>query len=98
MMVLLFLTVKIKQLMNIAALVNRSHPVSSKTKNYQQLYEELKENTATFIKLVEAELSKVLTQHKKEKAWLEKENYQLRELLKEKGQPSPKEQLTPRKQ
>ncbi len=60
--------------MNIAALVNRSHPVNSKNKNYQELYEELKRNTSTFIKLVEAELSKVLLQHKKEKAWLENEN------------------------
>lgn len=56
--------------MNIAELVNRSHPVTSKGKNYQEMYEELKKNTSIFIKLVEAELSKVLLQHKKEKAWL----------------------------
>lgn len=56
--------------MNIAALVNRSHGVNTKGKDYQELYEELKRNTSTFIKLVEIELSKVLAQHKKEKAWL----------------------------
>jgi hypothetical protein len=56
--------------MNITALAQRSLSSAPKATDYKELYEETKRNTATFIKLVEEELSKILNQHKKEKAWL----------------------------
>lgn len=58
--------------MNLTAMAQRSLSVSPKAKDYKELYEETKRNTATFIKLVEEELNKILNQHKKEKAWMEK--------------------------
>jgi len=51
--------------MDIQSLVTRTFSNSRKQDNYQQMYEETKKNTATFIKLVENEISKILAQHKK---------------------------------
>lgn len=51
--------------MDIQSLVTRTFTNSDNQENYQQMYEQTKKNTATFIKLVENEISKILAQHKK---------------------------------
>ena len=68
--------------MNILSLANKTITNSSKQQNYKQMYEQVKKNTSVFIKMVESEVSKMLLQHKKEKMRLEKENFMLKEQIK----------------
>ena len=51
--------------MDIQSLVTRTFINDERQDDYQQMYEQTKKNTATFIKLVENEISKILAQHKK---------------------------------
>ena len=49
--------------MDFQSLANKAFPSQHKNHHYEELYNEVKKNTATFIQLVENEVSKLLHQH-----------------------------------